>query len=87
MRSACAWHGDGPDPAVGSAGVSRPQSRFDGSDRQARGRLLKALGAGPLTSAEAASVMGVAAERASRLVQALVDDRLVVRSGSELRLP
>jgi A/G-specific adenine glycosylase len=87
VRSACAWHGDGPDPAVGSAGVSRPQSRFDGSDRQARGRLLKALGAGPLSAAAAVSVMGVAAERASRLVQALVDDRLVVRAGSELRLP
>ena len=31
-----------------SAGVSRTQARFEGSDRQARGRLLKALGAGPL---------------------------------------
>ena len=32
-----------PDPAVGSAGVSKRQSRFEGSDRQGRGRLLDAL--------------------------------------------
>jgi A/G-specific adenine glycosylase len=34
-----------PDPAHGSAGTSRPQSRFEGSDRQGRGRLLAALAA------------------------------------------
>jgi A/G-specific adenine glycosylase len=34
------------DPAAGSAGTSRSQSRFEGSDRQGRGRLLAVLTAG-----------------------------------------
>ena len=40
----CTWHLEGgPDPAPRSAGVSRPQPTFQGSDRQARGRVLAAL--------------------------------------------
>ena len=42
----CAWSLAGcpdPDPAVGSAGVSTPQSRFEGSHRQGRGRLVDRL--------------------------------------------
>ncbi|MFZ9630366.1 MAG: A/G-specific adenine glycosylase, partial [Ilumatobacteraceae bacterium] len=46
LRRGCAWRGRGDDPAPGSAGVSRAQGRFDGSDRQARGRLLRRLGEG-----------------------------------------
>ena len=45
-RAWCAWRRRGcaePDPAVGSAGVSGRQSRFEGSDRQGRGRLVDAL--------------------------------------------
>ncbi len=45
-RVGCAWHDSAcapPDPAKGSAGVSGGQSRFDGSDRQGRGRLVDAL--------------------------------------------
>ncbi len=87
LREQCAWAGKGDDPAVGSAGVSRAQSRFDGSDRQARGRLMKALGARGVVIAEAAEVMIVDTARAERLVQTLVDDRLVVRRGDRLTLP
>jgi len=37
MARVCRWHVEGgPDPAPRSAGVSRPQSKFQGSDRQAR---------------------------------------------------
>ena len=50
LASGCAWHGSGggrdggpPDPARTTAGTSRPQARFEGSDRQGRGRLLAAL--------------------------------------------
>ena len=44
LRRVCVWHRDGgDDPAVGSAGVSKPQSRFEGSDRQLRGRVLAQL--------------------------------------------
>lgn len=44
----CTWNVAGhpdPDPSVGSAGVSGKQARYDGSDRQARGRVLSALAA------------------------------------------
>ena len=54
LSSTCAWFVGGrtdPDPAVGSAGVSTRQAPFEGSDRQARGRVLKALGDGPVPRA------------------------------------
>ncbi len=50
LRNGCVWHladHPDPDPAIGSAGVSGTQARFDGSDRQARGKVLAALAAGP----------------------------------------
>ncbi len=50
LTSSCAWFVSGrpdPDPAIGSAGVSTRQAPFEGSDRQARGRVLKRLGGGP----------------------------------------
>jgi A/G-specific adenine glycosylase len=52
----CRWaRSGGPDPAVGSAGTSRAQSPFAGSDRQGRGRLLARLtaaGAGVVDGGE-----------------------------------
>ena len=49
LRSVCSWalagH-PGPDPAVGSAGVSTRQAPFEGSTRQARGQVLRSLVAG-----------------------------------------
>jgi A/G-specific adenine glycosylase len=76
-----------PDPAVGSSGVSVRQARFEGSDRQARGRLMKALGAGPVDQGSVAAVMQRDDEVAARLVDALVADGLCVRDGRSLRLP
>jgi A/G-specific adenine glycosylase len=88
LVATCAWHGDvGPDPAVGSAGVSRTQSPFEGSDRQARGRLLKALGAGAMPCGAAAAAMHRTPERAAALVDGLLAEGLVVVDGSTLRLP
>ena len=81
----CAWHGAGPDPAIGSAGVSRPQPRFEGSGRQARGRLLKALTSGPLSVEAAGRVMSHPA--AERLLRALCADGLVQHDGEFVRLP
>ena len=50
LASGCAWRAAGggaddgpPDPARTTAGTSRPQARFEGSDRQGRGRILAAL--------------------------------------------
>ncbi|MCE9623029.1 MAG: A/G-specific adenine glycosylase [Actinomycetia bacterium] len=89
LRSTCAWQlaGCDPvlDPAVGSAGVSRPQSRFEGSERQARGRLLKALTAGTVRVDDVSKVMQHPA--AMRLVEALCAEGLVRLEGKTLRLP
>jgi A/G-specific adenine glycosylase len=80
VETRCVWQRlgqAGSDPSLGSAGVSTPQSRFDGSDRQARGRVLKTLtgGSAPPDAFPA------------HIVEGLVSDRLVVRDGGRLRLP
>ena len=85
LMTTCVWRGVGPDPAIGSAGVSRAQSRFEGSERQARGRLLKALAAGPIpTTAAGAAMMHPSSER---LIAALCAEGLVSDDGQTLRLP
>jgi A/G-specific adenine glycosylase len=88
----CAWQGGGcapPDPAAGSAGVSGGQSRFDGSDRQGRGRLVAALRKGPVHDERLAATMGwpTDAERAQRVAASLVRDGLVVRRAGHHELP
>jgi A/G-specific adenine glycosylase len=84
----CAWHrAGGPDPAIGSAGVSVRQARFEGSDRQARGRLMKALAAGPVTCSDVASLMGRDTATATRLVAALLAEGLCQADRTTLRLP
>lgn len=87
LQTACAWHGSGDDPAVGSAGVSTRQARFDGSDRQARGRLMRSLNAGPVTVAQLPVVMRCEAARAGRLTNDLEREGLVVRVGPVVCLP
>jgi A/G-specific adenine glycosylase len=87
VAASCAWRGEGADPAVGSAGVSGRQARFDGSDRQGRGRLVDALRAGPV--ADVASTAGWPEDpaRAHRVADTLVRDGLAVREGASLTLP
>jgi A/G-specific adenine glycosylase len=80
----CTWSASGrpaPDPAVGSAGVSTGQSRFDGSDRQGRGRLVDALRSGPVAAADLAATMGWTDDpgRAARVAATVVADHLAVR--------
>ena len=92
MRPHCAWARSGfpaPDPIGGSAGISGPQSRFDGSDRQGRGRLVDALRAGPVGSGSLAAVMGWPADpaRAARVAATLVADGLAVADDAGYRLP
>lgn len=93
IRPRCRWASRGgthPDPAAGSAGVSTPQGRFDGSDRQGRGRLVDALRHGPLSARQAASAAGWPddPDRVTRVVTGLVEDGLVVQDPSgTLRLP
>lgn len=85
LQSWCVYRGSGPDPAVGSAGVSRVQGRFEGSVRQARGRLLKALTVGSLATHELAAV--IAHPLADEVLESLCRERLVVRDGDRVRLP
>jgi A/G-specific adenine glycosylase len=78
--TACAWRRAGlpdPDPATGSAGVSTRQAPFAGSGREARGRVLRALGAGPQP----------AVRFDERIVRSLVADGLVVIEAGMVRLP
>lgn len=92
LRRWCAWSGGpGEDPAAGSAGVSAPQKRFEGSDRQGRGRLVAALRAsGAVAAAQLADVAGWPEEpaRASAVAAALIADGLADSDGAGgLRLP
>lgn len=89
LREHCAWRGEGPDPADGSAGVSVSQPAFEGSDRQGRGRLVEALRSGPQPASAAARLMGLEADppRADRIVASLRRDGLVVERYGELQLP
>ena len=70
-----------PRPADGSAGVSTGQPRFEGSDRQGRGRLVAALCAGPVAAAALAAVMGWPDDpaRADRVAVGMVADGLAAR--------
>ncbi|MDA2946323.1 MAG: A/G-specific adenine glycosylase [Actinomycetota bacterium] len=88
-RTWCVWNGsvDIDDPAVGSAGVSSRQSRFKGSRREARGRLLRALVSGELSLREAAAVMERSPAESAEIVDGLISDGLVVRTDGRLRLP
>lgn len=93
VRAGCRWANRScapPDPAVGSAGVSGPQSRFEGSDRQGRGRLVAALADGPVTAADLAGVLGWPADpdRARRVAATVVAHGLaVVDADGAHRLP
>jgi A/G-specific adenine glycosylase len=92
VGSGCRWHASGlagPDPAEGSAGVSRGQSRFEGSDRQGRGRLVDALRRGPVAAADLPRVMGWPDDpaRAVRVAATVVADGLAEEDGATLRLP
>ena len=89
----CAWHRAGrpePDPIAGSAGISAPQSRFAGSFRQGRGRLLAALTSGPVGRAAIANAAGWPDDpgRAADAATSLVRDGLATEDAEgRFRLP
>jgi A/G-specific adenine glycosylase len=79
----CSWANAGcplPDPVVGSAGVSKGQSPFNGSFRQGRGRIVAALRAGPLDADAIAVAAGWPDQpaRADDAVASLIADGLAV---------
>ena len=80
VAEGCQWHRAEhplPDPAMGSAGVSTTQKPFEGSDRQARGRVLAALQAGER----------LVADFDERILSGLALDGLVSIDGPSVRLP
>jgi A/G-specific adenine glycosylase len=88
----CAWAGAGwpaPDPVhAGSAGISRAQAPLAGSDREGRGRLVRALVAGPVADADLPAACGWPDDpaRARRIAAALVADGLAARDDNRLVL-
>jgi A/G-specific adenine glycosylase len=84
----CEWNlQGGRDPAPRSAGVSRPQSRFQGSDRQARGRVLAALRARPHSMQQLVScVDDDDRQRSASLIAGLIADGLIEQRGQRVRL-
>jgi len=83
----CRWHREGgADPAPRSAGVSRPQPTFAGSDRQARGRVLAALRVRPRSFEQLLTCVEVDANRGAALIAGLVADGLVEQRGDHVRL-
>jgi A/G-specific adenine glycosylase len=92
LARSCTWCQAGrpePDPAVWSAGVSGGQSPFDGSDRQGRGRLVRALTHGPVTEGSLTDVMGWADDpaRARAVAAAVVADGLARFDDGRYSLP
>ncbi len=92
IASSCAWARTGfalPDPADGTAGTTRRQPVFAGSDRQGRGRLVQALRTGPVEVARVADVTGwpEEPERARQVADALVGEGLAEYVDGQLSLP
>lgn len=90
IAASCGWrlHG-GDDPAPASAGTSKPQVRFEGSNRQARGKLMKALVAGGVSRTKAENAMGLKnqPDRAEMIIESLLADRLIIDVNGMLQLP
>ena len=89
IYSSCSWQGIGIDPAKGSAGVSGTQSKFEGSDRQGRGKLVAALRKKPIKKSELAEIMGwpLDPQRAERVASTVISDGLATSEGDVLSLP
>ncbi|MFP4148445.1 MAG: A/G-specific adenine glycosylase [Nitriliruptoraceae bacterium] len=92
IRTSCAWARTGfapPDPAEGTAGASGRQSRFPGSDRQGRGRLVQALRTGPVDLERVADAAGWPEEpdRARRVADQLVGEGMAEYVDGQLSLP
>lgn len=89
VRKHCSWQGSGEDPAVGSAGASKPQAKFSGSDRQARGAAMKAVVSGARTITDVIVAMNLDGDtaRAHRLLNDLASEGLLNIRGQRVTLP
>jgi A/G-specific adenine glycosylase len=62
------------------------QSRFEGSDRQVRGKILRRLLRGAAASSELFMTLGVEQQRLERILQKMIDERLIIKMKSKYRL-
>jgi len=85
----CVWGGVGEDPAKFPTGIDRRKLKFEGSDRQGRGRLVEALRNGSVSAEDLTSVMGWGTDviRAKRIADQLVIDGLILKKGEVYLLP
>jgi A/G-specific adenine glycosylase len=84
VSKACRWHREaGEDPAPQSAGVSKPQSRFEGSMRQLRGRVLGMLHDGPVATPALLSAWPSDTHRMAECLAGLERDGLIVERGQQ----
>ncbi len=92
LTSECRWFladRPEPDPSLSSAAVSKKQSRFEGSDRQGRGRLVDALRMGSVARADLGAAMGWPNDpaRVEAVAGTLLSDGLAIEEDGWLRLP
>lgn len=89
VRRQCRWKSEGPDPAPASAGASRPQARFEGSSRQMRGNIIRALSEGSRSRSALVRDLSDGDDRlrVDQLVSALIAEGLVVERAGRLSLP
>lgn len=86
LRSVCAWVGAG-SPDTGD--IRRKQARYEGSDRQARGAVLKVLREAPLHDVPQDAVIDDWSDSAQRdrAIDSLIVDGLIEAVDGHLRLP
>jgi len=62
------------------------QSRFEGSDRQMRATIVRRLLKGPVTFSELLAMTGIEQPRLEHILQKMVDEHLIVTTGSQYTL-
>jgi A/G-specific adenine glycosylase len=86
----CSWrgHSETADPAVGSAGVSKAQARFAGSDRELRGKVMRMVTQHGWARSELHRQLAIDdVERVDRIVDGLQAEGLVAQTEGVVHLP
>jgi A/G-specific adenine glycosylase len=73
LFQSCAWHQDGPDPAP----ARRPQSVFEGSHRQVRGRIVALLATGETRPEMIQARLGIELTRFTKAWEELCEEGFV----------